>query len=195
MQCQGFGIKWYIFFSDLEAQAGLKPENDIHIWLLHLLFMPSIDQDALEWAEAWNHHKMSFDGEERERSPHDMFFFGVLEQGLRGPQSGNEEHIDDLNSYGVDWADLNDLSLLQHHNQHNPDELLVLGPQSSHQPPHLSLIEVPTFQCPFDTDDQMEIFTDGLLSMPEYESRDMASRQSLWTNALALLVSLLPMSL
>ncbi|KAE9388990.1 hypothetical protein BT96DRAFT_835527 [Gymnopus androsaceus JB14] len=201
---QGFGTKWYNFFYDLEAEAGLHSESDVHIWLLHLLFLPAIDQDAADWAEAWNHHKISFDGEERERSPRDMYFFGVLQEGLRGPESvvdasGTlqhlEEEIENIMTYGVDWRDLADPVLLRHHNQHNPDEPESLGPHNSQQPPHLSLVEIPTFECPFETEEQLEIFTDALLLMPEYSSRDMQDRKSLWMQALDLLLNILPMSL
>ncbi|KIK62174.1 hypothetical protein GYMLUDRAFT_165046 [Collybiopsis luxurians FD-317 M1] len=83
---QGFGVKWYNFFSDLELDAGLCSNDGCHIWLLHQFFLPSINEDALEQAKAWNYHTMHFDGSEWDRSPCDMFFFGVLQESLRGPE-------------------------------------------------------------------------------------------------------------
>ncbi|KAE9390784.1 hypothetical protein BT96DRAFT_959701 [Gymnopus androsaceus JB14] len=179
------------------AEAGLHSESDVHIWLLHLLFLPAIDQDAADWAEAWNYHKISFDGEERERSPRDMYFLGGPEGVVdaSGTLQRLEEEIENIMTYGVDWRDLADPVLLRHHNQHNPDELESLGPHNSQQPPHLSSVEIPTFECPFETEEQLEIFTDALLLMPEYSSCDMQDRKSLWMQALDLLLNILPMSL
>ena len=48
----GFGRKWKIFFMDLEAHHGLNPTIPEHIWLLHYLFLPAIQQDAQDWAAA-----------------------------------------------------------------------------------------------------------------------------------------------
>ncbi|KAK7018052.1 hypothetical protein VNI00_018425 [Paramarasmius palmivorus] len=196
---QGFGTKWYNFFFELEAQHGLSPDVDEHIWLLHHLFLPSVDQDALEWAGAWNSHKLRLDGS-RDRSPSDMFLFGVIQQGLRGPNGvrnvdglmqDDDEHLDDISSYGVDWQDLNNPSLLHHHNEHNPNEYENLDAPHTRQPPHLSLVEVPVFECPFETQEQVDIFQEALEMIPEYYSRDMRDRQSLWVQARALLYSLI----
>lgn len=200
---QGFGLKWYNFFHDLEVDCGLSPDIDSHIWLLHHLFLPAIDQDASDWAAAWNDHKMRFDGPERERSPRDMFFFGTLQEGLRGPDGvfdaartliRPEGDIEDMANYGVDWQDLANTDLLQHHNTHNPDQVEQVGQYNSRQPPHLSLVEVPAFECPFTTQEQADIFNEALISMPEYGSRNMESRKSLWRQALDLLLTLLHMS-
>ena len=67
---------------DLEAHHGLDPSQPAHIWLLHHLFLNSVDQDAQEWANAWNSHKLQMKGQ-RERSPCDMFSFGMLQEGPR----------------------------------------------------------------------------------------------------------------
>ncbi|KAJ7796811.1 hypothetical protein B0H14DRAFT_2390310, partial [Mycena olivaceomarginata] len=59
----GFGFKWKKFFFDLEVNHGLNPSIAAHIWLLHHLFLHCIDQDAQEWAEAWNSHNLQIRGE------------------------------------------------------------------------------------------------------------------------------------
>lgn len=105
----GFGSKWKQFFQDLELHDGLMPDIEAHVWLLHHLFLPSINEDALEWAESWNQHTMTIRGE-RQRSPLDMFYFGMIEHGVRGfseCQEPVDEQIDDPTSYGIDWNDLN----------------------------------------------------------------------------------------
>lgn len=58
-------------------------DRDAHIWLLHHLFLPAINSDAEQWADAWNNHTLSFRGE-RQRSPADMYLFGMIQNGPRG---------------------------------------------------------------------------------------------------------------
>ena len=186
---RGFGLKWYNFFMDLEFHCGLDPDLDEHIWLLHHLFLSSIDQDAVEWGESWNSHNIRFD-HERDRSPRDMFFFGVLQNGLRGPGGGVHpipEDVEDPATYGVDWEDLQNPALLNHHNQHNPHEIERLEEdRPSRRPQHLSLVEIPVFACPL-TYDQAVVFDEGVAALPELLSRDMRDRRSLWTQALEIL--------
>ncbi|KAF5339525.1 hypothetical protein D9611_011449 [Ephemerocybe angulata] len=38
--------KWYHFFHDLEAFYGLDVDNPIHLWLLHHLFLPALNEEA-----------------------------------------------------------------------------------------------------------------------------------------------------
>ena len=56
----GFGLKWKNFFIDLEAHCHLNPS---HIWLLHHLFMSTINADAEAWVHSWNNHTMQLKGE------------------------------------------------------------------------------------------------------------------------------------
>ncbi|KAJ6525013.1 hypothetical protein B0H19DRAFT_1085131 [Mycena capillaripes] len=70
-----------------------------HIWLLHHLFLSSVNRDALEWAEAWNSHQLT-SRRQRERSPRDLFLFGMLREGPRGISSflaPDEEEIENIN--------------------------------------------------------------------------------------------------
>jgi hypothetical protein len=71
----------------------------------------------------WNEHKIRFDNE-RLRSPCDMFFFGMIQNRLRGfealPEAIDDDcEIDDLETYGVDWDDLNNHDILAYHAEHN----------------------------------------------------------------------------
>lgn len=184
---RGFGLKWYNFFMDLEFHGGLDPDNDTHMWLLHHLFLPSINQDAMEWAETWNAHSIRLDGE-RDRSPLDMFFFSVVQNGLRGPDSHIRpmvEDIQDLATYGVDWEDLENRHLLGHHNQHNP-QAAENFPEGSNLPARLSTVEVPEFDCPLSVE-EARLFNNALPQLSEFGQRDMASRRSLWIEALGIL--------
>lgn len=69
---EGFGQKWKDFFYTLEDDHGLDVSEPTHIWLLHWLFLDTINAEALAWAEAWNSHKIQLDGERRS-SPQQLF--------------------------------------------------------------------------------------------------------------------------
>ncbi|KAG6906726.1 hypothetical protein DXG01_012416 [Tephrocybe rancida] len=115
----GFGEKWKDFLRALELHDGLDVNSDAHIWLLHYLFLADINDDALDWANAWNEHVVSIHGE-RQRSPKDMFVFGMIENGVRGwnPSDDNSPPFD-VSEYGIDWNDYDNEGLRDHHDAHN----------------------------------------------------------------------------
>jgi hypothetical protein len=41
-----FRSKWKEFFYQLEAKCGINPDLPSHIWLLHYLFLDTINEDA-----------------------------------------------------------------------------------------------------------------------------------------------------
>ncbi|KAF6758397.1 hypothetical protein DFP72DRAFT_807962 [Ephemerocybe angulata] len=94
--------KWYHFFHDLEAFYGLDVDNPIHLWLLHHLFLPALNEEAQRWAASWNHHRVRT---ERNRTPREMFLFGMQEQGTRGV-GWMEDGVEPgrYKEYGIDWA-------------------------------------------------------------------------------------------
>src|SRR5437016_4669654 len=51
------GATWANLFTILELRHGLNINNSNHIWLLHFLFLPTINQDLTFFAESWNHHR------------------------------------------------------------------------------------------------------------------------------------------
>ncbi|KAF7309144.1 hypothetical protein MKEN_01116700 [Mycena kentingensis (nom. inval.)] len=118
---RGVGRKWSTFFRTLELSCGLVVDNPAHLWLLHHLFLPLINADAVAWVEAWNAHKMTIEGEGR-LSPRAMFTLGALKHGYRGidvnapvEQVGEE----DLPGYGVDWREQDDPAIAAHHAANN----------------------------------------------------------------------------
>jgi len=104
------GAAWSNAFTNLELHFGLDINNSYHLWLLHHLFLPILNQHLSFFAEAWNHHRIQIrDGPNR--SPADMFGFDMLVHGIRGDQLHNPEDslsADELEVYGVDWAALHD---------------------------------------------------------------------------------------
>ena len=146
----GFGQKWKNFFHDLEVNHGLNPRSADDIWLLHHLFLDSINQDALEWAESWNSHKLQIKGE-RSRTPRDMFVFSMVQDGPRGighMYDAVDEPVDDTASYGVDWDVADDSRLMVHLLHENPQDWEHENPFHG-QPTQLSDVPCEPPNCPF----------------------------------------------
>ncbi|KAJ7129826.1 hypothetical protein C8R43DRAFT_896567 [Mycena crocata] len=202
---RGFGRKWSNFFLSLEYNCGLRPDTVEHIWLLHHLFLEAINQDALEWARSWNAHKVRFD-HERTRSPADMFFFGMIQNGERGFEHEHDiedEDIEDLQAYGIDWEEYHDAELMAHHAEHNPqqedeeeededgdDEHAPVNPFTNEGPHKLSHVEVLPPTCPLSLDG-LEVLNTHLAESPHSESRNMLSRRAVWVDAFEFCATLL----
>ncbi|KAJ7068442.1 hypothetical protein C8F01DRAFT_978820 [Mycena amicta] len=188
---RGFGRKWSQFFYSLEIHYGLNTNLDAHIWLLHHLFLPAVNADAQEWSESWNHHKIRL-ADRCTTSPRDMFFFGMIENGLRGfddlgaPDA--EDDVENLEEYGVDWEELHNQDTLAHHNENNPDEdqtaEALQNPFSNDGPHRLSHVEVSEPPCPLSEEDLVQLNT-YLETHPHMNSRSMNSRRVLWKDALS----------
>ncbi|KAF7358806.1 Integrase catalytic domain-containing protein [Mycena sanguinolenta] len=187
---RGFGRKWSHFFLGLELNCGLRPDLDAHIWLIHHLFLPAINEDAQDWARTWNEHKIRLETE-RTRSPRDMFFFGMIENGLRGfegvPEVLDDDEIENLDGYGVDWVDLSDPEVMAHHDEFNTDPELnmdsIQNPFTNDGPHQLSHVEVVEPLCPFDPA-EVELLDAHLARSAHFYSRNMNSRRALWIEAL-----------
>ena len=179
---RGFGRKWKQFFEDLEANAGLQPDLPQHIWLLHHLFLPSVNQDAQEWAEAWNAHDITVAGS-TPQSPREMFIFGMLEHGGRGMEQLSGDYADNLALYGVDWETYQDDRLMHHFYHNNPDERDTSF-SSTAAPAHLAEVQFDHPISPFLTDDPVEYLDSQLRARVDVQSRDMNVRRLVWEIAL-----------
>ncbi|KAG1718739.1 hypothetical protein EDB19DRAFT_1649717 [Suillus lakei] len=179
----GFGAKWKDFFQSLEAHDGLNTDLDSHTWLLHHLFLDAINKDALEWAEAWNNHVMSIRGDQHS-SPRDMFFFGMLENGVRGFDGAeDDEAIDDPASYGIDWASIDDRRIIGHHHAHNEEDELGDNPFVTHRPHQFSEVVVPEADSPLSLE-QLQFLDTQLEALAPVYSHSMDSRRLIWSMAL-----------
>ncbi|KAJ7693242.1 hypothetical protein B0H14DRAFT_3100750 [Mycena olivaceomarginata] len=179
---RGFGRKWSNFFHALELSCGLRPDLDAHIWLLHHLFLPGINQDATDWAQTWNEHKIRFDGE-RTRSPRDMFFFGMIQNGARGfdeLQDGDDD-VGDLDAYGIDWEELHDTDIMAHHAEHNSDH--ELDPHACDNPFSNETRGRTSFHM--SSLDDVAALNAHLALNAHSQSRNMNSRRSVWIDALS----------
>ncbi|KAJ6599583.1 hypothetical protein B0H10DRAFT_1825356 [Mycena sp. CBHHK59/15] len=182
----GFGHKWKKFFIELDVHEGLNPRLTAHIWLLHHLFLDSINHDAQEWASAWNSHNLQIRGE-RTRSPRDMFLFSMLQDGPRGLERVVEpvdEVVEEISTYGIDWDVADDSTLMTHLLHENPQDW------SEHNPfaPGLdSLSHVPCDppNSPF-TDEQIASIDVQLAAEVDLASRNMHVRRLVWRQAIDL---------
>lgn len=50
---------WRAFFIRLERMHLLVRDNQTHLWLLHRLFLPLINDDCKRFQLDWNHHPIS----------------------------------------------------------------------------------------------------------------------------------------
>jgi hypothetical protein len=169
---EGFGRKWKDFFYDLEDHHGLDVSNPSHIWLLHRLFLPAINEDALAWSEAWNSHKIQLDGERRS-SPRQLYTRSSLTDGVRGlpPQDVN---LEDYRSHGVDLgADENGQDPESGYDQPEWVNNVICEPQS----------------CPL-TDEQAENLFEDLAEIVNVGSKNMDGRRVVWVKAFELLSQL-----
>ncbi|THH13742.1 hypothetical protein EUX98_g9686, partial [Antrodiella citrinella] len=183
----GFGKKWKTFFHHLEVHHGLNPSNAAHIWLLHHLFLSHIQHDADEWVQSWNSHTLQIRGE-RQRSPRDIFFFSMVQDGPRGLHTVtmNREPVaddpDDISSYGVDWVIHEDATLMAHHLTHNPQEWEDINPFNT-GPTSLSHVPCDPPGCPL-TPEDVTALTHHLSSQPQAHTLNMNVRRLLWEDAL-----------
>ncbi|RPD52483.1 hypothetical protein L227DRAFT_514753 [Lentinus tigrinus ALCF2SS1-6] len=183
----GFGAKWKTFFLELEQQCGLDPDRADHLWLLHHLFLHSLNQDAQDWAQSWNAHTLHIQGE-RAASPRELFMFGMVRHGPRGmdlqPEPVNDP-VDDLAAYGVDWAAMENQNLMRHHAAHNPsasrNHSQPFTPAS--RPEHLHEVTCDPPRCPL-TPAQVSALNAHLAHHFDLNARDMLLRRRMWSAAL-----------
>ncbi|KAK7012593.1 hypothetical protein R3P38DRAFT_2549489 [Favolaschia claudopus] len=92
-----FARQWRAFFTRLGDLHCLDRKNPGHIWLLHQLFLDSINEDCVKFQNEWNAHPVS--GRQcSDRSPNDMRFLGELNQGVY-PDPMEGVHPDTINRY------------------------------------------------------------------------------------------------
>lgn len=114
--------KWRDFFLELERHFGLDRHADAHVWLLHHLFLPRINNELWHWMEGWNEHTISRLPDRRARSPRDLYEVGMIEHGVRGWDIPRPEEVDpaELHVYGVDDEEFNNQNIIRAYRIHNP---------------------------------------------------------------------------
>ncbi|KAI0314680.1 hypothetical protein OF83DRAFT_1063417 [Amylostereum chailletii] len=182
-----FGRKWKTFFLTLELHHGLNPSQPAHIWLLHFLFLPSINKDAHEWAEVWNTHTMELPDQAR-KSPRELFLFGMVREGARGVNHLVDPVDEDieagLDEYGVDWEVIEDDAMMGHLLEHNPQEHIAPNPFSPNPTPdRLSHVPCDAPEAPLNVE-QIAALTNYLNERVDLSSGNMHVHRSIWEEAL-----------
>jgi hypothetical protein len=104
--------KWKPFFGGLEAHHGLRMDSAAHIWLLHHLFLESLNNNIQEWAEHSNTHGMRLK-REKDKVPKDMFILGMRRHVLDVTIVRQEEAVEDVDQFGIDWDGADDEQLVR----------------------------------------------------------------------------------
>ncbi|KAJ7589913.1 hypothetical protein C8J56DRAFT_1139619 [Mycena floridula] len=138
------GHTWGSMFDILELHHGLDINNQHHLWLLHHLFLGTINDHLALFTQGWNEHRIQIQGAAN-RSPNDMFVFDNYIHGVRGHQLDMTD--DELEVYGIDWEGLNLDRVRESQMANNPqgeDSTSWVG--QTGPPAHLNevLVEPPT---------------------------------------------------
>lgn len=144
------GAAWAEEFTNLEIHHGLDINNVYHIWLLHAIFLPILNQQLTFFAESWNHHTIQI-RHGRNRSPLDMFGFDMLVHGVRGDAiRGNDIELapSELEVYGIDWAAYQDDRILQSVRHHAQGEQASSWIGQTGPPPNLNEVALHPPQAP-----------------------------------------------
>lgn len=83
---------YYELFHFLESRKSLDPLNEVHLFALHYVYLPRINQSLDVCTLGWNFHGLRT---EKGRTPKQLFYTDV------GP-AGDDIHLTDIDSYGID---------------------------------------------------------------------------------------------
>ena len=67
---------YYRLFYHLEDRGLLDPLNDIHIFALHYVYLPRINETLRDFVEGWNNHKIRTTGY---KTPNQLFVEGSIQ--------------------------------------------------------------------------------------------------------------------
>ena len=65
---------WYIYFRGLEEQGLLDPKNDLHLYVLHYIYTPVINEMLSAFVGMLNNHKLRL---ENHKTPIQLFIIGM----------------------------------------------------------------------------------------------------------------------
>ena len=65
---------FYDLFTSMEEQGFLNRDDEAHIWCLHYIFLPIINQHIKNWRDAWIHHPVRTEGN---KSPFQLWVTGL----------------------------------------------------------------------------------------------------------------------
>jgi hypothetical protein len=168
--------KWKPFFESLEQFHGLRVDSAAHLWLIHHLFLDDLNDDIQEWAENWNAHVMHLKGQ-KNRAPRDMFLIRLQNCLANLGVRRQEDNIDDMEGFGIDWEDLDDSELIR--------ELQERGenPFDDYAPDHMNVVPCEAPGCPL-TGLQVQGLDRMLQEVFDRDMPEAEVRIEIWTRAL-----------
>jgi hypothetical protein len=86
-------------FTFLEQQRSLNPLDDLHVFVLHYIFLPRINRALEEFVTVYNNHPMS--STEGNRSPNQLWHSGMRSL-LHSDHTAMSQNNTDWTEYGVD---------------------------------------------------------------------------------------------
>lgn len=161
------GSIWREQFTILEVSYGLNHLNVCHRWLLHHLFLASINAQLSFFAETWNKHTLQMRrGAGPNRTPEDMFVFDMFVHGVRGEELLSPE---ELEVFGVDWEALGDDAILESLRARNtPGEMGWTSWIGHSGPPEqLGGVELDPPEIPFDSVTGLTLLDDAIIGWQE----------------------------
>ena len=168
--------KWKPFFESLEQDHGLRVDSAAHIWLLHHLFLDRLNDDIQEWAEHWNAHVMRLKGQ-KNRALRDLFLIGLRRRLADIGIERQEDNIDDVERFGIDWEDQDDEELIR--------ELRERGenPFDDYAPDHMNNVPCEAPDCPL-TRGQVQALDHMLQEAFDRENDGTEVQLAVWIRAL-----------
>lgn len=179
------GAFWADIFTELELRYGLNINNIYHIWLLHYLFLPTINSQLAFFAESWNQHRIQIRNGPN-RSPADMFGFDMFVHGIRGDELPDDIMLseEELEVHGVDWEALQDATVLEsQRNNNSQHEEWVSWVGRTGPPARLNEVLVNAPSGPSLQQRELEAFNQTLA--PWMNSGEATDIVTLWTQGLA----------
>lgn len=73
---QGCTVLYYNLFHYMEEEGVLDPDNSVHLFCLHYVYLPRINASIAAFTEAWNQHPMQ---SEHGLSPLQLWIAGIAE--------------------------------------------------------------------------------------------------------------------
>ena len=90
---------YYYVFYGMEMSGILNPEDSMHLFALHLVYLPRINHALDEYKEALNHHAVRT---ENNWTPYQMWLNGMMHERNPLAHSQLDDNPDDVEYYGYD---------------------------------------------------------------------------------------------
>lgn len=98
--------QFYYTFQAMETQGILNMDTDLHVFILHYVFLPRINRVITSFTAGWNNHPLRT---ERNWSPNRIWNNGMIDRRNRSQHQvaelfDTDGTLEDLEWYGMDWA-------------------------------------------------------------------------------------------